>query len=85
MEIYSVLVVWKIILYFTKDGQYMRTLKPAGVDGNYTVELLHLSYQGHVIFTGSVRNRRRSSLFLLSERRNRGSTRYQRQNPLLLT
>jgi len=35
-----------------KEGQYMRTLRPAGVDIHYTIDLLHLSYQGHVIFTG---------------------------------
>jgi len=32
----------------------MRTFNPAGVDVQYTVDLLHLSYQGHVIYTGTV-------------------------------
>ena len=31
----------------------MRTFNPAGVDVQYTVDLLHLSYQGHVIYTGT--------------------------------
>ena len=41
-----------IMYYHFQEGQYMRTLKPRDVDVNYAVDMLTLSYQGHVIYTG---------------------------------
>jgi len=39
-------------IHSVKEGQYMRTLKPRDVDVNYAIDMLTLSYQGHVIYTG---------------------------------
>ena len=33
-------------------GQYLRTLRPASHDLSFTVELVSVGYQGHLVFTG---------------------------------
>ena len=46
----------------------MRTIRPAAHDLSFTVELLNVSYQGHVIFTGHNQENHSLHVFTLNGR-----------------
>ena len=55
-------------IHSVKEGQYMRTIRPAAHDLSFTVELLNVSYQGHVIFTGHNQENHSLHVFTLNGR-----------------
>ena len=55
-------------IHTVKEGQYMRTIRPAAHDLSFTVELLNVSYQGHVIFTGHNQEHHSLHVFTLNGR-----------------
>merc|ERR1712211_25695 len=51
-----------------KEGQYMRTLSPASHDLSFTVGMVSVGYQGHVVFTGHNQESHSLHVFTLNGR-----------------
>ena len=51
-----------------KEGQYMRTLRPAAHELSFRVELVSVGHQGHVLFTGHNQESHSLHVFTLSGR-----------------